>query len=53
MKSAVYMYIYILKIVLFILLKSFILAAFGCNKQNKQHTNKSQELYSFCVIGFT
>ena len=44
-KSAVY--IYILKIVRFILLKSFILAAFGCNKQNKQQINESQELFLF------
>ena len=44
-KSAVY--IYILKFVRFILLKSFILAAFGYNKQNKQQTNGSQELFLF------
>ena len=41
------LYIYILKIVRFILLKSFILAAFGCNNQNKQQTNENQVLFIF------
>ena len=44
-KSAVY--IYILKTIRFILLKSFIMAALGCNKQNKQQTYESQELFLF------
>ena len=46
-KSAVY--IYILKVVRFILLKSFILAAFVHNIQNKQQTNESQELFLFPI----
>ena len=44
-KSAIYIDLYFENF-LSILLKSFILAAFGCSKQNKQQTNKSQELYT-------